>query len=157
MQQKITTFLTFNDSAEEAAKFYCGIFRNSAIRSVNKYPDSVPGMGGKVMSVVFELEGQTFHALNGGPHFTFSEGISLFIDCKTQEEVDHYWSRLTDGGSEQPCGWLKDRYGVSWQVVPEVLGRVLSSGDASRSKRVVEVMMQMKKLDVAKLEAAARG
>jgi predicted 3-demethylubiquinone-9 3-methyltransferase (glyoxalase superfamily) len=149
MKQKITTFLTFNDRAEEAAKLYTSLFQGSKITS------SSPGPGGKVMSVSFELEGQSYIALNGGPSFSFANGISLFVSCETQEEVDHFWNALTaDGGAEDRCGWLKDKFGVSWQIIPTALPRGLSGPNAGA---VVRAMLGMKKLDVAALEKAAQG
>lgn len=149
MKQKITTFLTFNDRAEDAAKLYTSLFERSKITS------SSPGPGGKVMSVSFELDGQSYIALNGGPSFSFANGISLFVSCETQAEVDHFWNGLTaDGGSEDRCGWLKDKFGVSWQIIPTALPRGLSGPNAGA---VVQAMLGMKKLDVAALEKAANG
>lgn len=149
MKQKITTFLTFNDGAEDAAKLYTSLFERSQITS------SSPGPGGKVMSVSFELDGQSYIALNGGPSFSFANGISLFVSCETQAEVDHFWNGLTaDGGSEGRCGWLKDKFGVSWQIIPTALPRGLSGANAGA---VVQAMLGMKKLDVAALEKAANG
>lgn len=149
MKQKITTFLTFNDGAEDAAKLYTSLFERSQVTS------SSPGPGGKVMSVSFELDGQSYIALNGGPSFSFANGISLFVSCETQAEVDHFWNGLTaDGGSEGRCGWLKDKFGVSWQIIPTALPRGLSGANAGA---VVQAMLGMKKLDVAALEKAANG
>jgi predicted 3-demethylubiquinone-9 3-methyltransferase (glyoxalase superfamily) len=149
MKQKITTFLTFNDRAEDAAKLYTSLFERSKITS------SSPGPGGKVMSVSFELDGQSYIALNGGPSFSFANGISLFVSCETQAEVDHFWNGLTaDGGSEDRCGWLKDKFGVSWQIIPTALPRGMSGPNAGA---VVQAMLGMKKLDVAALEKAAKG
>jgi predicted 3-demethylubiquinone-9 3-methyltransferase (glyoxalase superfamily) len=149
MKQKITTFLTFDDRAEDAAKLYTSLFERSKITS------SSPGPGGKVMSVSFELDGQSYIALNGGPSFSFANGISLFVSCETQAEVDHFWNGLTaDGGSEDRCGWLKDKFGVSWQIIPTALPRGLSGPNAGA---VVQAMLGMKKLDVAALEKAATG
>jgi predicted 3-demethylubiquinone-9 3-methyltransferase (glyoxalase superfamily) len=149
MKQKITTFLTFNDRAEEAAQLYTSVFANAKITGKS------PGPGGKVSSVSFELEGQQFIALNGGPSFSFTSGISLFVSCETQAEVDHFWSKLTaDGGQEDRCGWLKDRFGVSWQIIPTALTRGLSG---PRAGAVVQAMLGMTKHDVAELEKAARG
>ncbi len=142
--QKITTFLTYDGKASEAAKLYTSIFAGSKITSENP------------MSVTFELEGQTFIALNGGPSFTFSQGISLFVSCETQEEVDTYWSKLiADGGKEGRCGWCTDRFGVSWQVIPKVLGQLLSDPDRARAKRAIDAMMTMNKIDIAGLKRAA--
>jgi predicted 3-demethylubiquinone-9 3-methyltransferase (glyoxalase superfamily) len=152
--QKIVPFLWFDDKAEEAAKFYVSIFKNSKMGTVTRYGDSGPGPKGTVMSVTFQLDGQDFYALNGGPIFKFTEAISLFINCETQEEVDHLWEKLSDGGSKSQCGWLKDKYGVSWQVVPTVLGKLLGDKDTQKSKRVMQAMLQMTKLDIKKLEQA---
>jgi len=148
--QKITPFLWFDGQAEEAATFYTAIFKNSTITS------TMPGPGGKAMGVNFILDGQEFIGLNGGPMFKFTEAISLFIKCDTQEEIDYMWERLTsDGGAESMCGWLKDKYGLSWQVVPPVLGELLADKDREKAGRVMQAMMQMKKIDIAKLKAAA--
>jgi predicted 3-demethylubiquinone-9 3-methyltransferase (glyoxalase superfamily) len=149
MKQKITTFLTFDERAEDAAKLYTSLFERSKITS------SSPGPGGKVMSVSFELDGQSYIALNGGPSFAFANGISLFVSCETQAEVDHFWNGLTaDGGSEGRCGWLKDKFGVSWQIIPTALPRGLNGPNAGA---VVQAMLGMKKLDVAALEKATTG
>ena len=150
--QKITTFLTFNDQAEEAMKLYTSIFKNSRIVS------TTPGPDGKVMSGEFELEGQRFIALNGGPSFTFAEGISLFVSCETQREIDDHSAKLiAGGGSQGPCGWLTDRFGVSWQVIPRILGELLGDKDRAKADRAVKAMLAMKKLDIAALERAAAG
>ncbi len=151
--QKITPFLWFDDNAEEAVDFYTSIFKNSGIESVMRYGDAGPGPKGSVMSVTFRLEGQTFIALNGGPQFTFSPAISLFVSCATQEEVDDLWERLSAGGEKEECGWLRDRYGVSWQIVPTILGDLLS--DPATSPRVMRAMLQMKKLDIGALKKAS--
>ena len=155
--QKISPFLWFENQAEEAAKFYTAIFPNSKIRSVTRYGDAGPGPKGSAMSVTFDLEGQEFLALNGGPMFRFSPAISFFVKCATQAEVDHYWSRLLEGGTPQQCGWLQDKYGLSWQIVPNVLGELLQDKDPAKSKRVMEAMMKMVKLDIAGLTAAHAG
>jgi predicted 3-demethylubiquinone-9 3-methyltransferase (glyoxalase superfamily) len=147
--QKITPFLWFDGKAEEAANFYAAIFKDSKIVSVTR-----SGPEGPAMSVVFQLEGQEFYALNGGPHFTFSPAISFFVSCETQPEVDALWDKLSAGGEKQRCGWLKDKYGVSWQVVPKALGRMLQDKDPVRSQRVMQAMMQMNKLDIAGLQRA---
>ena len=158
--QKITTFLWFDSQAEEAANFYCGIFKNSRIASISRYGEAGKEQHqrppGSVMLVAFELEGQSFSALNGGPIFKFNEAISLQIFSKTQEELDYYWSKLSQGGDQraQQCGWLKDKYGVSWQVVPTVLQELMS--DRETSERAMEAILQMKKIDIAALEQAAR-
>jgi predicted 3-demethylubiquinone-9 3-methyltransferase (glyoxalase superfamily) len=154
--QKITPFLWFDTQAEEAAKFYISTFPNSRIVTVARYGDAGPGPKGSVMTVVFELDGQRMIALNGGPQFKFTEAISLSVDCKTQEEVDHYWTKLSQGGRESQCGWLKDRYGLSWQVNPAVLGEMLADPDPKKAKRVMQAMLKMKKIDIAALEAAAQ-
>jgi predicted 3-demethylubiquinone-9 3-methyltransferase (glyoxalase superfamily) len=155
--QRITPFLWFDTQAEEAAKLYTSIFPNSKILNTARYGDAGPGPKGSVMTVEFELDGQRIIALNGGPQFKFTEAISLVVDCKDQKEVDHYWSKLLQGGKESRCGWLEDRYGVSWQIVPTVLGRLLSGPDAKKAKRVMEAMLKMKKIDIAALEAAAQS
>jgi predicted 3-demethylubiquinone-9 3-methyltransferase (glyoxalase superfamily) len=152
--QKITPFLWYDGRAEEAAKFYTSIFKKSKIGNVRRYGEAGPGPKGSVMSVDFQLEGQDFIALNGGPHFTFSPAISFFVSCKTQDEVDELWEKLSAGGEQQPCGWLKDKYGVSWQIIPTVLGEMLQDKDASKAKRVMEAMLQMKKIDIKGLKEA---
>jgi predicted 3-demethylubiquinone-9 3-methyltransferase (glyoxalase superfamily) len=152
--QKISPFLWFENQAEEAANFYTSIFPNSKIRDAMRYGDAGPGPKGSVMSVTFELEGQEFLALNGGPMFRFSPAISFFVKCATQQEVDHYWNRLSAGGTPQQCGWLQDKYGISWQIVPNALGEMLQDKDPAKSKRVMEAMMKMVKLDIAGLKAA---
>jgi predicted 3-demethylubiquinone-9 3-methyltransferase (glyoxalase superfamily) len=157
-KQKITTFLWFDNNAEEAAKFYTSIFKNSRIRQSARYPEGAPSPAGTVMTVEFELDGQEFIALNGGPHFKFTEAISLFVHCKTQEEVDYFWEKLTaDGGQESQCGWLKDKFGLSWQIVPDGLMKQWTNGDPEKAKRVMAAMMTMKKLIIKDLEAAAAG
>jgi predicted 3-demethylubiquinone-9 3-methyltransferase (glyoxalase superfamily) len=156
--QKISPFLWFDTQAEEAARFYVSIFDNSRIGTVTRYGDAGPGPKGNAMTVAFELEGQQFIALNGGPHFKFSEAVSFAIDCETQEEVDRYWNALTaDGGAEQPCGWLKDKFGLSWQVNPTILGKMLDDPDPQKAKRVMEAMLKMKKIDIAALQRAYAG
>ena len=152
--QKITTFLTFNDQAEEAVKLYTSVFKNSKILSTTRYGDAGPGVKGSLMTANFELEGQEFVALNGGPSFNFSQGISLFVGCDTQQEVDTFWEKLSEGGSKGPCGWLTDRFGVSWQIVPRVLGEMLASKDRAKADRAMKAMLQMSKLDIAKLKQA---
>jgi predicted 3-demethylubiquinone-9 3-methyltransferase (glyoxalase superfamily) len=152
--QKIRTFLWFNDNAEEAAKHYTSIFKNSKILDVVRYGDAGPGPKGSVMIVTFQLEGQEFIALNGGPRFKFTEAISMAVNCETQEEVDDLWSKLATGGHEDACGWLKDKFGLSWQIVPSALVRLMRSGDARQSNRVMQAMLTMKKIDIAALEEA---
>jgi predicted 3-demethylubiquinone-9 3-methyltransferase (glyoxalase superfamily) len=158
--QKITPFLWFNNQAEEAAKFYTSIFKNSRIGNVARYDQAAEKVSGRpagsVMTVEFQLEGQDFIALNGGPHFKFTEAISFVVSCKTQAEVDKFWKKLSAGGKEVQCGWLKDKYGLSWQIVPTVLGELLSDKDAAKSHRVMQAMLKMVKLDINKLKQAAR-
>jgi len=155
--QKITTFLTFNDQAEAAVKLYTSIFKRSKIVSTSRYGDAGPGPKGSLMSATFELEGQTFMALNGGPTFTFAQGISLFVSCETQAEIDELWEKLSEGGRQVQCGWLTDRFGVSWQIVPSILGTLLNDKDPAKSRRVMNAMLQMKKLDIQGLERAYEG
>lgn len=155
--QKITTFLTYSDQAEEAAEFYVSVFPNSRIRNVTHYGAAGPGAEGSVMTVEFELDGQEFIALNGGPHFTFTDGISLSVDCPTQDEIDRYWEKLSEGGQKRVCGWLTDRFGVSWQVNPRLLGEMLADPDPERSKRVMEAMMDMTKIEIGGLKRAYEG
>jgi predicted 3-demethylubiquinone-9 3-methyltransferase (glyoxalase superfamily) len=152
---KLTPCLWFDTQGEEAAEFYTSVFANSRILDVSRYGEAGPRPAGTVMTVSFELDGQKFLALNGGPEFVFNEAISFQIDCRTQEEVDHYWDRLGEGGEAGPCGWLKDRYGVSWQVVPSRLSELLGDPDPETSQRVMGAMLQMGKLDIAALEDAA--
>jgi predicted 3-demethylubiquinone-9 3-methyltransferase (glyoxalase superfamily) len=154
---KIKPFLWFDTQAEEAAKFYVSIFKNSKIVKVARYGEAGPGPKGSVMTVVFQLDGQEFIALNGGPHFKFTEAISFVVECKTQEEVDEYWEKLTEGGQEVQCGWLKDKYGLSWQITPTVLGEMLSDPDREKAKRVMEAMLKMKKIEIAELRRAYGG
>jgi predicted 3-demethylubiquinone-9 3-methyltransferase (glyoxalase superfamily) len=151
---KITTFLTYADHAEEAAKLYVSVFKNSKIVKINRYGEGAPRPKGSVMTVAFELDGQSFVALNGGPHFKFSEGISLLVDCKTQQEVDEYWEKLSEGGEKGPCGWLKDRFGVSWQIVPTRLVEMLGDPDPAKAQRVMQAMLTMTKLDLKTLQKA---
>jgi predicted 3-demethylubiquinone-9 3-methyltransferase (glyoxalase superfamily) len=151
---KITPFLWYDTQAEEAAKFYVSIFPNSKIVSIARYAEAGPGPAGSVMTVVFELDGQKFIALNGGPLFKFTEAVSFSIDCKSQQEVDHYWCRLLEGGQESQCDWLKDKYGLPWQVVPSALGELLSDPDRAKAKRVMHAMLKMKKLDIDTLRRA---
>jgi len=152
--QKITPFLWFDNNAEEAVNFYVSIFKNSRIVNMSRWGDTGPGPKGAVMSVTFELFGQEFMALNGGPTFTFSPAISFFVKCETQEEVDEYWEKLSAGGKKERCGWLKDKYGLSWQIIPNVLGRFLQEKDPAKSQRVMKAMMQMDKIDIKGLQRA---
>src|ERR1051326_447392 len=152
--QKITPFLWFDNNAEEAAKFYVSIFENSKITDTRRYGDAGPGPKGSVMTVTFELEGQEFMALNGGPHFKFTEATSFFVKCKTQEEVYELWEKLSAGGEKSRCGWLKDKFGLSWQIVPEALGELLAHPDPEKAKRAMNAMLQMDKIDIRKLKQA---
>lgn len=154
-KQKITTYLWFDNNAEEAMNFYVSIFKNSKILELVRYGDAGPGPKGTVMAGTFQLEGQEFMALNGGPHFKFTEAISLFVNCETQEEVDDLWKKLTaGGGAPSQCGWLKDKFGLSWQIVPSVLLKMLADKDPVKSKRVMEAMLQMSKIDISRLKQA---
>jgi predicted 3-demethylubiquinone-9 3-methyltransferase (glyoxalase superfamily) len=152
--KKITPFLWFNDKAEEAMNFYTSIFKNSKKISIARCGEAGPGPKGTVMSATFELDGQKFIALNGGPMFTFSPAISFFVNCETQEEVDSLWENLSAGGEKQRCGWLKDKYGVSWQIIPTVLGQLLQDKNPEKSKRLMNAMLKMDKLDIAGLRQA---
>jgi predicted 3-demethylubiquinone-9 3-methyltransferase (glyoxalase superfamily) len=158
--QKITPFFWFNDNAEKAVKFYTSIFKKSKIGKIARYDEAGEKVAGRpagsVMTIEFEIEGQDFIALNGGPHFKFTEAISFVVNCETQEEVDYYWEKLSQGGKEVQCGWLKDKYGLSWQIVPTVLGELLSGKDAAKAQRVMQAMLKMVKLDIKKLKAAAK-
>lgn len=154
---KITPFLWFDDQAEEAARFYAGVFPNSKIEKVVRYGEAGPGRPGSVMTVEFELAGQSFVALNGGPQFPFTEAVSFMVSCKDQDEVDYYWQRLLDGGEESQCGWLKDRFGVSWQIVPDRLFELLNDPDPARAAAATKAMLGMRKIVIAELEAAAGG
>jgi predicted 3-demethylubiquinone-9 3-methyltransferase (glyoxalase superfamily) len=157
MQTRIRPNLWFDTEAEEAANFYVSVFDNSRILNVTHYTEAGPREAGMVMTVEFELDGQRFVGINGGPEFTFDEAVSFEIRCADQDEVDLYWEKLTDGGSESQCGWLKDRFGVSWQVVPEGMDEVFSDEDPERAKRAMEAMLKMRKLDLSALRAAADG
>jgi predicted 3-demethylubiquinone-9 3-methyltransferase (glyoxalase superfamily) len=152
--QKITPFLWFDDKAEEAMKFYVSIFKNSKVGKVTRYGDAGPGPKGSVMSVTFELNGQEFYALNGGPVFKFNQAISFFVNCETQAEIDEFWEKLSAGGRKDQCGWLQDKYGLSWQIVPAILGKLLGDPDPVKSNRVMAAMMKMHKLDIAELKQA---
>ena len=159
--QKITPFLWYDDRAEEAAKFYTSIFKNSQIGNVTRYDEEAARVSGRpagsVMTVDFQLEGQEFVALNGGPHFKFTEAVSFVVNCETQEEVDYFWSKLSAGGEESQCGWLKDQFGLSWQVVPTVLNEMIADKDAAKAKRVMKAMLQMGKIDIPTLREAYDG
>lgn len=153
--QKITPFLWFDNQAEEAMNFYVAVFKNSKIVSVTRYPEGSPGPAGTVMVGKFVLDGQEFVALNGGPQFKFTEAISFVVNCTTQEEVDYFWKKLSEGGQEVQCGWLKDKYGLSWQVVPTILVELMQDKDPVKAQRVMQAMLQMKKIDISKLKQAA--
>jgi predicted 3-demethylubiquinone-9 3-methyltransferase (glyoxalase superfamily) len=155
--QKITPFLWFDGKAEEAMNFYVSIFKNSKVLSVARYGEAGPGPKGSVMTATFQIEGQEFYALNGGPMFTFSPAISFFVSCETQQEIDELWEKLSAGGEKQRCGWLKDKYGVSWQIVPSILGKLLNDKDAEKAKKAMNAMLQMDKLDIEGLKKAHAG
>jgi predicted 3-demethylubiquinone-9 3-methyltransferase (glyoxalase superfamily) len=157
ISQKITTFLWFDNQAEEAARFYTTLFEDSRIVAVNRYPDAVPDKAGSVMLVTFELAGQKFHALNGGPQYTFNNSISLFVECETQREIDELWKRLCKGGEENPCGWLIDRFGLAWQIVPTRLLELISGDDREIAGAAMRAMFDMKKIVIADLERAVRS
>jgi predicted 3-demethylubiquinone-9 3-methyltransferase (glyoxalase superfamily) len=152
--QKITPFLWFDGKAEEAMRFYVSIFKNSKVGSITRYGDAGPGPKGTVMVVTFQLDGQEFIALNGGPQFTFSPAISLVVNCEIQGEVDAFWEKLSEGGEKLQCGWLKDKYGLSWQIVPTVLGEMMQDKDEEKSQRVMKAMLQMNKIDIDRLKQA---
>jgi predicted 3-demethylubiquinone-9 3-methyltransferase (glyoxalase superfamily) len=152
--QKITPFLWYDHQAEEAANFYVSIFENSKIVSTTNYGDAGPGPKGSVMSVIFQLEGQDFFALNGGPHFTFNPAISFYVSCTTQDEVDTLWERLAQGGAKQQCGWVTDKFGVTWQVIPTILSTLLHDPNPEKAQKVMKAMLQMEKIDIAKLQQA---
>ena len=152
--QKITPFLWFDGKSEEAMKFYVSIFKNSKVVSVTRYGDAGPGPKGSVMSATFQLEGQQFYALNGGPQFTFTPAISMFVSCETQKEVDKLWEKLSEGGRKDRCGWLQDKYGLSWQIIPTALGKMLQDKDSAKANRVMQAMLQMDKIDIKRLKQA---
>ena len=156
--QKITPFLWYDDKAEEAANFYVSIFKNSKVVSVARYGEAGPGPKGSAMTVAFELDGQKFVALNGGPHFKFTEAVSFVVNCTSQEEVDYFWEKLLEGGGkESQCGWLKDKYGLSWQITPTILPELLQDKDPEKANRVMQAMMKMVKIDIETLKRAAGG
>jgi predicted 3-demethylubiquinone-9 3-methyltransferase (glyoxalase superfamily) len=155
--QKITTFLWFDNQAEEAINFYCSIFKNSKILNVARYGDVGPGPKGHVMTATFQLDGQEFIALNGGPTFKFTEAISLLVKCETQKEIDELWEKLSEGGEKSRCGWLKDKFGLSWQIVPSILSQLITDKDPEKSNRVMQALMQMDKLNIADLKQAYEG
>jgi len=152
--QKITPFLWFDGKAEEAINFYTSIFKNSKVVSISLWGEGSPFPKGQVMSGIFELDGQQFYAFDAGPQFKFTEAISFFVNCETQEEVDHFWEKLSEGGAKSRCGWLKDKFGVSWQIIPTVLGEMLQDKDAAKAGRVMQAMLQMDKIDIKKLKQA---
>jgi predicted 3-demethylubiquinone-9 3-methyltransferase (glyoxalase superfamily) len=152
--QKITPFLWFDGKAEEAMNFYVSIFKNSKTGRISRYGKAGPGPHGTVMSATFELDGQEFFALNGGPVFTFSPAISFFVNCETQDEVDEFWEKLSAGGEKQRCGWLKDKYGLSWQIIPKTFIKLVSDPDAAKTQRVLQAMFKMQKMDIGKLQEA---
>ena len=152
--RKITPFLWFDDQAEEAAEFYVSVFDQGEVVEITRYGEAGPGPKGSVMTVTFELEGQRFIALNGGPLFKFDEAISFVVDCDTQDEVDRFWEKLSEGGETGQCGWLKDKYGLSWQVVPTILDELMTDEDAEKARRATEAMLKMQKLDIAELKRA---
>ncbi len=155
--QRISPFLWFDKQAEEAANFYTSIFKNSKVGKVARYGEGGPGPKGSAMTVAFELDGQEFVALNGGPQFKFCEAVSFVVNCETQQEIDEFWEKLSEGGKKVECGWLKDKYGLSWQVVPTVLGELLGDKDPARSQRVMNALLKMKKLDIEGLKKAYQG
>jgi len=152
--QRITPFLWFDDQAEQAMNFYVSIFKNSKVGRVTRYGEAGPGAKGSVMSATFQLEGQEFMALNGGPHFSFTPAISFFVNCETQEEVDELWKKLSAGGKTERCGWLKDKYGLSWQIIPSALGRLMGDNNAAKAQSVMKAMLEMDKIDIARLQQA---
>jgi predicted 3-demethylubiquinone-9 3-methyltransferase (glyoxalase superfamily) len=152
--QTITPFLTFNDQAEEAVNYYVSIFKNSKVVSVSRYGEGGPGPKGSAMSIAFLLDGREYLALNGGPHFTFTDGFSLFVSCETQAEVDELWEKLSAGGEKGQCGWLKDKFGLSWQIIPTALGQMLGDKDPRKAQNVMQAMLQMTKIDIAALRRA---
>jgi predicted 3-demethylubiquinone-9 3-methyltransferase (glyoxalase superfamily) len=153
--QKITPFLWFDGKAEEAMNFYVSLFEDSKVESISRYGEAGPGPKGTVMSVTFQLAGQKFMALNAGPEFKFTPAISFFVNCETQEEVDRLWEKLSEGGQIQQCGWLQDKFGLSWQIVPSILGKLLNDPDPAKAARVMKAMLQMKKIDIEGLKRAA--
>ena len=155
--QKIIPFLWFDNQAEQAVNFYASVFDDTRVIGMNRYGDGAPFPKGTVMSATFELAGQRFMALNGGPHHKFTPAISLFVKCETQQEVDYYWEKLSEDGEEQPCGWVTDKFGLSWQIIPNVLGELLNGEDAGKAGRVMQAMLQMRKIDIAALQAANAG
>ncbi len=156
-KHKITPFLWFDTQAEEAMNFYISIFKNSKINAVSRYTEAGPGPAGSVLTAVFTLDGLQFMALNAGPMFKFTEAVSFLVNCESQEEVDYYWNKLTEGGEESQCGWLKDKFGLSWQIVPTILGQLMQDKDTVKAGRVMQAMLKMRKMDIAKLKEAYDG
>ena len=156
-KQKIIPFLWFNDNAEEAMNLYTSVFKNSKMVNVTRYGKGSPGKEGTVMTGTFQIEGQKFYVLNGGPQFKFTEAISLFVNCETQEEVDELWEKLSEGGEKGRCGWLKDKFGLSWQIIPAAMGQMMQDKDPQKSQRVMQAMMQMNKIEISKLQEAYSG
>jgi predicted 3-demethylubiquinone-9 3-methyltransferase (glyoxalase superfamily) len=152
--QKIVPFLWFDGNAEEAMNFYVSVFKNSKLGTITRYGDAGPAPKGTVMTGTFQIDGQNFYALNGGPQFKFSSAISFFVNCETQQEVDELWEKLSAGGETMQCGWLKDKFGVTWQIIPTILGELMHGKDAKKSQNAMKAMMQMTKLDIAKLKLA---
>jgi predicted 3-demethylubiquinone-9 3-methyltransferase (glyoxalase superfamily) len=157
IKQKITPFIWFNNEAEDAVNFYTSVFKNAKVISMSRYGEGGPGPKGSVMTALFELEGQRFIALNGGPQFKLTEAISFVVNCEDQEEIDWFWEKLSESGQKVQCGWLKDKFGLSWQVVPVMLGQLMSGNQPEKSNRMMQALMQMEKLDIAKLQAAYEG
>ena len=157
MPKLITPFLWFDNNAEEAMNFYVSVFKNSKVKRVTRYGEAGPGPAGAVMTVEFQLDGQDFVGLNGGPHFKFTEAVSFTVRCETQEEVDYYWDKLSEGGQKSRCGWLKDKFGLSWQVEPGVLAELMADEDAEKAKRVMQAMLQMDKIEIEPLKRAHAG
>lgn len=155
--QRITPFLWFDNNAEEAMNFYVSVFKNSRVNRVTRYGEAGPGPAGSVMTVEFELDGQEFVGLNGGPHFQFTEAVSFTVKCETQEEIDYYWDKLSEGGQKSRCGWLKDKFGLSWQVEPRILGDLMADKDPEKAKRVMEAMLKMDKIDIEPIKRAYEG
>lgn len=155
--QRITPFLWFDNNAEEAMNFYVSVFKNSRVNRVTRYGEAGPGPAGSVMTVEFELDGQEFVGLNGGPHFQFTEAVSFTVKCETQEEIDYYWDKLSGGGQKSRCGWLKDKFGLSWQVEPRILGDLMADKDPEKAKRVMEAMLKMDKIDIEPIKRAYEG
>jgi predicted 3-demethylubiquinone-9 3-methyltransferase (glyoxalase superfamily) len=155
--QKITPFLWFDNNAEEAMNFYVSVFKNSKITSITRYGEAGPGQKGTVMTGIFQIEGQEFYALNGGPNYSFTPAISLFVNCESQQEIDELWEKLSEGGKKDRCGWLTDKFGLTWQIVPSVLGKLLHGSDSEKSKRVMNTMLKMNKLDIKSIQLAYDG